>query len=571
MLFIMKFLLKERKGKDKMNKLFSKIATLSVGLAMAVGVGVALGHQSVLRARAETTVTSTFTNKDLAVGEGEPEWTASIAANAFETSSPARGVQFGTAKGAFTITSNEQFSGVTSVSMVVSTNGSANSNTIAVKVGTTDFTTGDPAVSSYSMPKANNYDVEFTGAASTGSIVISVNDTNKSVYFKSITIKYSPVTYVVDSLTTNPASDFTIDGENSVSSKSAEVTYSVSYTGTAGQGKVTVDVKEGGAATAGLLATNNYELKKVLLNAKKNGTYTLTITTVDKNSSSVAVSKELIVTVQNLVVAVAPAKLKDPSTLKFGDKIYLVDEEHQRSIGAFNSEKGLFNGTAVTVAAETLADVGEATPLVIGKYDSHLLLKYDNGYVGVESAKTTLSVDGSGTTLTWDIVMEEDFTAVIKSTSGTDNSIQYNFNNGSDRFSNYLTAQTKFAIYYIAATNQEAVNEFEENYMHMSDYTESKGWCSDSEHNYYDFAKEAYKALSSEQKALIEEATLLRLAAWAKANGETFDPSAGTFTKAETLINYGSQSQSTAVIIIIVSTMAITVVGVALILKKKHR
>ena len=35
-----------------MNKLFSKIAALSVGLAMAVGVGVALGHQSVREAKA---------------------------------------------------------------------------------------------------------------------------------------------------------------------------------------------------------------------------------------------------------------------------------------------------------------------------------------------------------------------------------------------------------------------------------------------------------------------------------------------------------------------------------------
>ena len=35
-----------------MNKLFSKIAALSVGLAMAVGVGVALGHEGVREAKA---------------------------------------------------------------------------------------------------------------------------------------------------------------------------------------------------------------------------------------------------------------------------------------------------------------------------------------------------------------------------------------------------------------------------------------------------------------------------------------------------------------------------------------
>ena len=62
-----------------------------------------------------------------------------------------------------------------------------------------------------------------------------------------------------------------------------------------------------------------------------------------------------------------------------------------------------------------------------------------------------------------------------------------------------------------------------------------------------------------------------RFSAWATANGQTFDPSTGTFTRAKTLINYDLQSQSTAVIIIIVSAMAISVVGVALILKKKHK
>ena len=43
-----------------MNKLFSKIATLSVGLAMAVGVGVALGQRGVKPVYAAET---TYTNR----------------------------------------------------------------------------------------------------------------------------------------------------------------------------------------------------------------------------------------------------------------------------------------------------------------------------------------------------------------------------------------------------------------------------------------------------------------------------------------------------------------------------
>ena len=43
-----------QKGKEKMNKLFSKIAALSVGLAMAVGVGVAVGSKSAKVVKAES-------------------------------------------------------------------------------------------------------------------------------------------------------------------------------------------------------------------------------------------------------------------------------------------------------------------------------------------------------------------------------------------------------------------------------------------------------------------------------------------------------------------------------------
>ena len=50
----------QQKGKEKMNKLFSKVAALSVGLAMAIGVGVAVGSKSVREARADDVVSYTL-------------------------------------------------------------------------------------------------------------------------------------------------------------------------------------------------------------------------------------------------------------------------------------------------------------------------------------------------------------------------------------------------------------------------------------------------------------------------------------------------------------------------------
>lgn len=134
------------------------------------------------------TVTNTFTNKDLAISENNGmTWSSSISANSFETASPSRGVQFGTAKGEFTITGEGYTGGIQKISVVVSTNGTADTNTIDVKVGTT--TIG----SQVKLAKENNVTISFESSEliAGDDIVIMVNDVTKSVYFKSITINPS--------------------------------------------------------------------------------------------------------------------------------------------------------------------------------------------------------------------------------------------------------------------------------------------------------------------------------------------------------------------------------------------
>ena len=130
------------------------------------------------------TYTSTFTDKSFATIENNGiTWTASIEAAAFESASPSRGVQFGAAKGKFTITGKGVSGSIKKITMIVSTNGTTNANTIDVKIG--DSTIG----SQVKLTKNNNYEISFESTiALKGDIVISVNDTKKSVYFKSITI-----------------------------------------------------------------------------------------------------------------------------------------------------------------------------------------------------------------------------------------------------------------------------------------------------------------------------------------------------------------------------------------------
>lgn len=135
---------------------------------------------------AEVTVTSTFKDKDLTVGVGEPGWVASITANSFESNNNNRGVQFGAAKGAFTLKTSESFSQVKKVSVILSTNEKV--NTVSLKVG------GTSVDGMKTLSKRNNYAVNWSVVSpQDGIIEFSFNDKKGSIYIKSISITYEEV------------------------------------------------------------------------------------------------------------------------------------------------------------------------------------------------------------------------------------------------------------------------------------------------------------------------------------------------------------------------------------------
>lgn len=124
--------------------------------------------------------TSTFTDKDLNTNEKVMTWTSSLAANNFV----ARGVQFGAAKGKFTIKGTGHTSNVKKISAIVSTNNAG--NTISATVG------GTPIGNTISLKKDNNYEIVFESATElSGDIVFNVNDKASSVWIKSITVNPS--------------------------------------------------------------------------------------------------------------------------------------------------------------------------------------------------------------------------------------------------------------------------------------------------------------------------------------------------------------------------------------------
>ncbi len=120
---------------------------------------------------------STFTDNKLNTKEKTMTWTSSIEANSFE----ARGVQFGAKKGQFTITGTGHTSNVKKISIIISTNYAG--NTISATVG------GAAIGKQISLTKANNYEIVFESTTElSGDIVFNVNDKDKSVYIKSITV-----------------------------------------------------------------------------------------------------------------------------------------------------------------------------------------------------------------------------------------------------------------------------------------------------------------------------------------------------------------------------------------------
>lgn len=200
---------------------------------------------------AEKTVTSTFKDKDLTVGVGEPGWVASITANSFESNNNNRGVQFGAAKGAFTLKTSESFSQVKKVSVILSTNEKV--NTVSLKVG------GTSVDGMKTLSKRNNYAVNWSVVSpQDGIIEFSFNDKKGSIYIKSISITYEFVETKCAKPTFNLTADATYtDAQDLVitsTTEGAQIEYKIEG------GKLTAPItgKQASPATVHLTANDTY-------------------------------------------------------------------------------------------------------------------------------------------------------------------------------------------------------------------------------------------------------------------------------------------------------------------------
>ena len=172
-----------------MNKLFTKIAALSVGLAMAIGVGVAVGSRAKEATPVHATpgtspMKSTFNSKSWGVSSGD---TWSSDKDAYQYSSP--NVQVTAAYSGAGCTSNETYSNITKISVNALTTSKGVGN-ITIKVGNGSAQT---ICSLSKNTTATDYNLTYSTPVS-GKVTMVVNCSTNSVYVRSITITYNATT-----------------------------------------------------------------------------------------------------------------------------------------------------------------------------------------------------------------------------------------------------------------------------------------------------------------------------------------------------------------------------------------
>ena len=261
-----------------MNKLFSKIATLSVGLAMAVGVGVAAGKGlQAEQTKAESqTATWTATNGGLGSGVGSGtikdskngswSYTRTLVSGSSYTGWSSSCIQLGKNGGVENLTlSTSSYSSYTIASVAVECASYQGKHNVSITVGETAYLES-AATSSWTTVSSS----EGTGSSS-GNITIEFTGGTRALYIKSITVTYNDgqAQQKGISITGLSASGLYLKGESydvgyeTVGFDSEPTITNVSWTVPSGAGSIA-----DGKWTAGSNATENVKLE---LDLKANG------------------------------------------------------------------------------------------------------------------------------------------------------------------------------------------------------------------------------------------------------------------------------------------------------------
>lgn len=394
---------------------------------------------------AEKTVTSTFKDKDLTVGAGEPEWESSIAATAFETSGSKRGVQFGAAKGIFTLKTKVSFSKVKNVSVLLSSNG--NGNTVSLKVGVASVG------KKVSIVKKNNYSVEWTAESPQDGIVeLSFNDAAKSIYIKSIAITYE---------------DGTSCGVPTFSVE--EGTYSEAQT-------ITLTPGEGGAQVFYTINGGTEQPFIEPIKLEEDGTYKIAAYTAGTETlaKSATVTKTYVISLpleEPYILCEDAAWLTEGANIIFASSVAAGEQKAMSKLQKTNNRgaASVTIGSAFNAGKETVGIVSkdaDVAVFTVGISNGHITFYTGDsrdaknnsvaGYLYAANSKdnqlkTQNNVDDNAE---WTVAVATNGEATIKAQgNNTRNWMRYNPNNGNPMFSCYGSGQEPVYIYLLGKTS----------------------------------------------------------------------------------------------------------------------
>jgi hypothetical protein len=283
-------------------------------------------------------------------------------------------------------------------------------------------------------------------------------------------------------------------------------------------------------------------------------------------------------------------KVTNASDLAINDKIIIVNESANVAMSTTQNtnNRGQTSVTITSSKINTVSSSVEVFTLVAGKKDNTYALKTSAAtatYICAASSssnhlksQTTLDDEGS-----WTISFSSGDAVITAQGTNTRNIIRYN--SSSSIFSCYASGQSAVQIYEFVSQaksdDQIAVEKFCDDYMHLDDISVNDHSGGTACIAYFAEAKAAYLELATNSArknifATSEEWKIARsrerLIAWANANNEVFDPTAGTFTPVvQSSVAYSNAvaKNTTTIIIVVASIASISLAGFFLVLRKR--
>ena len=256
-----------------------------------------------------------------------------------------------------------------------------------------------------------------------------------------------------------------------------------------------------------------------------------------------------------------------------GAQVLIVSTSDAVAVGAYGSN--IYGYESVTIDGQgEITAWGDALVFTVRVYGDRLAFEYDgNKYLGYNGSGNKAHEQAQlvgNEHAAWSF---DDTHGLLSSTEGC--YLQYN--SQSPRFACYTGGQHDVSIYISSNSSKTSVlgaQTYANKYLHMRDYIDADGSCmNNSDNHYYSTAKTAYASLTSQEKTEFAGLTdaVARLQAWARANGEIFDPSAKTFSASPrvSLLNVMGKNTNTVAIIVIISMVSVTAIGGYFFLRKR--